>query len=194
MLSNLLWHCIRIGRWWHKKFALLSAHRNLKAHIIVSFLPIPLVHCSPTYDFALQLPLRKILDLIPCLQSLTVLSSLNYVHILIIILCFRVLHSCYSGPKKLLNWMIIFRYPVWRKITNKCSSHVNAFCMETRLHVAWQRKCDSIPGRGIWFIFSPKHRPATGLIMKPLIQWVLGAVSLGKQTREWCQTLTCISC
>jgi len=67
---------------------------------------------SPTYDFALQLPLQKIQDLIPCLQSLTVLSSLNYVHILFIILCFRVLHSCYSGPKKLLNWMKIFRYPV----------------------------------------------------------------------------------
>jgi len=33
-LSNLLWHYIRTGRWWHKKFALLSAHRNMKAHII----------------------------------------------------------------------------------------------------------------------------------------------------------------
>lgn len=93
---------------------------------------------------------------------LTVLSCLNHVHVLIIILCFCVPQSCYSGPKKLLNWMIIFKYPVWCKITNKCRSHVNAHCIETRLYVAWWRKCDSIPGRGILFISSQKHRLAQG--------------------------------
>jgi len=46
------------------------------------------------------------------LEKLMVLSSINYAHILIIILCFHVLQSCYSGPKQLLNWMIIFKYPV----------------------------------------------------------------------------------
>jgi hypothetical protein len=173
MLSNLSWHYIRIGRWWHKKFALLSAHRNMKAHIIkqssnfVSANPTCTLQsniwlcpsASPTKDSG-----SYSMFIIPnFLEKLMVLSSLNYVHISIIILCFRVLHSCYSGPKKWLNWMIIFRYPVWCKITNICRSHVNAFCMETRLYVAWQRKCDSIPGRGIRFISSPKHRLATGL-------------------------------
>lgn len=180
---------------------MLSAHRNLKEHIIKQLSNF--VSANPTCTLQLNIWLcssgsptkdsgsYSMFTIPNFLAKLIVLSSLNYVHILIIILWFRALHSCYSGPKKLLNWMIIFRYPVWCKITNKCRSHVNAFCMETRLYVAWQRKRDSIPGRGVWFISSPKHRLATGL-MKPLIQWVLGAVSLGKETREWCKTFNCI--
>jgi hypothetical protein len=203
MLPNLLWHYIRVWRWWHKKFALLSAHRNLKAHIIKQ--SSNFISANPTCTLQSNIWLYpsvsttkdswsySMFTITNLLEKLMVFSSLNYVHIFIFILRFHVLHSCYSGPEKLLNWMIIFRYPVWCKITNKRRSHITAFCIETRLCTAWQRKCDSIPGMGVWFISSPKHRLATGL-MKPPIQWVLETVSLGKETREWCQPLTCIQC
>jgi hypothetical protein len=184
-----------------KKFVLLSAHRNLKAHIIkqrsnfVSANPTCTLQsniwlcpsASPTKDSG-SYSMFKIPNL---LEKFMVLSSLNYVRIFSFILRFRVMHSCHSGPEKLLNWMIIFRYPAWCKVTNKCRSHITALCIKTRLYIAWQRKCDSIPGRGVWFILSPKYRLATGL-MKPPIQWVLGAVSLGKDTGEWSQPLTCV--
>lgn len=126
MLPNLLWHYIRVWRWWHKKFALLSAHRNLKAHIIKQSSNFVSVNSTCTLQSNIWLcpsasPTKdsgsySMFTLPNLLEKLMVLSSLNYVHTFIFISCFYVLLSCYSGPEKLLNWMIIFRCPVWCKI------------------------------------------------------------------------------